>query len=330
MRQANKYQMFWKTPRKLSLPEYTPSFYAVSGGFYGSGIWSNAYENSVVYADKWAVGYKGTAIGSLNLRDDTVGIGNFAFYGCNGFTGSLIIPNSVTYIGNSAFDGCQGFTGSLTIPNSVITIGNSAFALCIGFTGSLTIPNSVTSIGAAAFSVCGFTGDLSIPASVLTIGIQPSPNFINQNLNLSPAFSINKFDSFIVDAANPNYKSVDGMLYNKTGTMLIQAPGQISGHVIIPSGVTSIGNSAFSYIVGFTAVTIPSSVTSIADSAFINCNDLISVTFLGTIASVNFSSDMFTFHGNLREVFYAANPTNGTPGTYMWNGYGGTWEMQTP
>jgi len=119
---------------------------------------------------------------------------------------------------------------------------------------------------------------------------------------------------------------VDGILYNKTGTMLIQAPGQISGHVIIPSGVTSIGNSAFSYISSLTAVTIPSSVTSIGDSAFINCNYLISVTFLGTIASVNFPQGWTTFHGNLRDVFYATDSVNGTPGTYMWNGL--TWEMQ--
>jgi len=144
--------MFWKTPRKLSLPEYTPSFYAVSGGFYGSGIWSNAYENSVVYADKWAVGYIGTESEYLDLRDDTVGIGDYAFEGRWGFTGNLIIPNSVKYIGNNAFNGCMGFTGNLIIPNSVTSIRNGAFKTT-GFT-AVTIHSGVTSIGNGAFDNC--------------------------------------------------------------------------------------------------------------------------------------------------------------------------------
>ncbi len=52
-------------------------------------------------------------------------------------------------------------------------------------------------------------------------------------------------------------------------------PSQIT----IPSSITSIGHSAFSYCDGLTSITIPASVTYIGDSAFINCVNLQSVEF---------------------------------------------------
>jgi hypothetical protein len=41
--------------------------------------------------------------------------------------------------------------------------------------------------------------------------------------------------------------------------------------VTIPSGVTSIGDSAFSGCTGLTSVTIPDSATSIGGYAFFDC-----------------------------------------------------------
>ena len=44
--------------------------------------------------------------------------------------------------------------------------------------------------------------------------------------------------------------------------------------VVIPSGVTSIGSSAFRYCSSLTSVVIPSGVTSIGSSAFRYCSSL--------------------------------------------------------
>ena len=105
----------------------------------------------------------------LVLQKGITHIGNYAFMGCEYFTGSLMIPDSVITIGEFAFWSCSGFTGSLTIPSSVKTIGDGAFSQCHGFTGSLTIPDSVTEIGFDAFSRCRFTGNLKLPSSITTI-----------------------------------------------------------------------------------------------------------------------------------------------------------------
>lgn len=50
----------------------------------------------------------------------------------------------------------------------------------------------------------------------------------------------------------------------------------------IPDSVTSIGNSAFSYCSGLTSMTIPEGVTSIGNNVFYNCRSLTSMTINAT------------------------------------------------
>jgi hypothetical protein len=54
------------------------------------------------------------------------------------------------------------------------------------------------------------------------------------------------------------------------------------------------------------------------------------VTFQGSIPSSGFYSSNYspTFPGDLRDKFYALNPTNGTPGTYTRAPGGWTWTRQ--
>jgi len=76
-----------------------------------------------------------------------------------------------------------------------------------------------------------------------------------------------------VEAMNASYSSLEGVLFSKSQTALIQFPGGRAGSYsyTIPNSVTSIGNSAFYFCSGLTNVTIPNSVTSIGDQAFSFC-----------------------------------------------------------
>lgn len=54
--------------------------------------------------------------------------------------------------------------------------------------------------------------------------------------------------------------------------------------IVIPDGVTSIGDNAFYNCSSLTSVTIGDGVTSISNSAFSGCSSLTDITFAGTKA----------------------------------------------
>ena len=60
--------------------------------------------------------------------------------------------------------------------------------------------------------------------------------------------------------------------------------------MIIPSGVTSIGDEAFYGCSGLTSLTIPSSVTSIGELAFEGCRGLTSMTIPSSVTSIGWGA----------------------------------------
>ena len=81
----------------------------VYNAFEGTGLLNNAPDNSIVYADKWVIGCKGTISSTVGLNAGTEGIANYTFYNCTALT-SITIPNSVTNIGGYAFNNCPNLT----------------------------------------------------------------------------------------------------------------------------------------------------------------------------------------------------------------------------
>jgi hypothetical protein len=150
--------------------------------------------------------------------------------------------------------GYTGTGGAVTIPSAIVglpvtSIGSQAFQLKTSLT-SVTIPNSVTSIGDFAFYNC------------------------------------TSLTSLTVDAANPNYSSMAGVLFNKNQTSLIQYPQGKTGSYTIPNSVTIIGSRAFRVCTGLTSLTIPNSVTNIGSNAFDGCTGLNSVTIPNSVTSI--------------------------------------------
>ena len=90
-----------------------------------------------------------------------------------------------------------------------------------------------------------------------------------------------------------------------TGTQsIIWSQGTVSTEVTsvkIPSGVTSIGNSAFYNCASLANITIPDSVTSIGDGAFGGCKSLASINV--SEKSENYSSvDGILFNKNITKL----------------------------
>ena len=228
---------------------------------------------SVTYKDENYNSYDGsvtipTSVTYSGKTYSVTSIGYKAFYQCSGLT-AVKIPNSVTTIGEYAFSGCSGLT-AVEIPNSVTTIGSYAFYGCSGLK-AVEIPNSVTTIDEAVFSGCSGLTAVEIPNSVTSIG--------------SSAFeACSGLESIIVESGNSVYDSRDNcnaIIETATNALLFGCK-----NTTIPNSVTSIGNGAFAYCSGLTAVEIPNSVTSIGSSAFYYCSGLTAVEIPNSVTTI--------------------------------------------
>ncbi|MEI6210222.1 MAG: leucine-rich repeat domain-containing protein, partial [bacterium] len=139
---------------------------------------------------------------------------------------------------------------------------------------SVTIPGSVTSIDFGAFSGCSRLTNVAILCSV-------------SSLSRLAFYGCRNLSWIDVNASNPSFSSVGGVMFDKSQTTLIHYPmGRAGISYAIPGSVTSIGDYAFFDCTSLTSVTIPSSVTSIGDSAFAGCTSLTSVTFPNSVTII--------------------------------------------
>lgn len=299
----------------------SPDWKSISGDVFIPATVSNGTDEYTVTGIEAFTFYNCVGITSIDIPNTVTEIYNYAFCSCHGLT-SLVIPNSVTLIEEAAFGGCKGLR-SVVIGSSVATIGKDAFAHCTALTSvefsgnlvkigdaafygctkleSIDIPATVTTIGDDAFGYCDGLTSVYIPASVTSIGYM--------------AFTYcSRLEDINVDEDNPEYSSIDGVLLNRDGTILIAFPTAREGDYSIPATVNIIGETAFQGS-KLTSVTIPGSVTTIAETAFFNC-ELPSIIIPATVTIIG--TQAFLECLNLTSVYYEAED----PGEFDWLVFG--------
>ena len=238
----------------------------------------------------------------------------------------FIVPNKVKHINNYAFEGADHLT-SISIADNVVSIGEEAFSSCRSLINIRTSRDNQTykSIDGILYSKGGkqliaypqgrVEASFMAPESVTSIndyafdwawGLRAI--FIGKNISFISEKCIgncgNLMDIMVL-SDNPNYKSVEGVLYSKDGKKLIRYPqGKTRNSFIIPNDVICIADNAFGFCKNLTNIIINKEVSSIGMKAFWFCDNLRTIYYMGTEADwIKISIDPFS-DVIYRDIYY--------------------------
>jgi hypothetical protein len=224
----------------------------------------------------------GDEIETVVVENGAGSIGAYAFYGLTNLTSVTLPTEGLTYIWDYAFAGCASLP-SITLPDSIDRILTYAFAECASLT-SVYIPASVTRLYLAFFACASL-------------------------------------ESITVDPASESYSSVDGVLFNKEQTDLILYPlAKTATTYTVPAGVTIIDGYAFAFNPVLEEIILPDGLFTIVEHAFSDATALTHITIPATVGRINYSA--FLGCSELREAEFLGNP----PTTFGGNVFDDCWE----
>ena len=221
-----------------------------------------------------------------------IAIGNYAFEKNTTVT-SLTIPEGVKRIGSNAFAYCS--VKEVTIPKSVESIGDRAFHSCYGLeTGTIYYGGTPDDWNALKDNI-GSDNDPLLNARNIIYSENPSDYAYSVNTS-GDGVTITKYNGEAKRVIIPS--ELDGKKVTAIGNDAFLTK-QIT-NVIIPEGVTSIGEQAFYSCRDLTKVKIPQTVKSIGKQAFYNCRSLEEATIPEELTSLE--SQTFGVCKSLTEV----------------------------
>lgn len=171
------------------------------------------------------------------------------------------------------------YPGDIVIPATVkgytvTKLAQYTFYYAQGLT-SVVIPNTVTEIARDCFVYTALT-EINIPKSVTVM--------------TSMSFGDNKqLVAYNVESGNPNYSSLDGVLYNAKKTALLSVPSKFkgdNGYYAIPSSVTGLANNAIYDNSELTEVFIPNTVTYWEASMFSGSKNIKKITLSSALTDI--------------------------------------------
>ncbi len=214
---------------------------------------------------------------------------------------SLELPEGLTVIGEYAFNGLPNVTGTLKLPSTVTEIRDCGFCKC-GFS-KVILPNSVTTLGYLAFGYNYNLTQINIPNKL-------------KSIDDATFDGCDKLQTITATSSCKNFTVVDNVLFDKDKTTLIYYPGTKTQEVytvpksvkeirelgsnnylkeiILPQGLVSIGEYAFSWNTNLEKINIPSTVTKIGEGAFYNCHSLKTLDIPASCTRIEKNAFLFT------------------------------------
>ena len=230
--------------------------------------------------------------GSLNF--EALSDGTYEVVGYNGTVTELLIPDkhlgkAVTSIRSSAFMGNKDLT-YVVIPDSVTNVGNKAFKNCENLS-TVIVSKNIKVIGAEAFANTALT-EIVLPDSLQSLGQSSFEGTMMQAMTLpfvgGSRITSNPFIGYLFGALT---YAGNAAKVPETLTTITISGSNVPAYsfygveslvsVVIKSGATSIGNSAFSGCTSLADVYIAATVTKIEananvfNSPFYNTSDML-------------------------------------------------------
>ena len=146
----------------------------------------------------------------------------------------------------------------------------------------------IVAIGSGAFATCDGLIQINLPASITSI----APDAFRGCPSL---------ESIVVDGASTAYSDVDGVLFDDTGTHLLNCPEGRGGEYVVPTGTTAIASEAFRGCVGLLSVILPPGVASIGEKAFADC---LALSLVSVPNGAAFDTTALSLPGSCRVVRY--------------------------
>ena len=226
----------------------------------------------------------------------------------------VVLPGTET-VGRYAFYS-NGSLTSVSLPDGLKGIEPYAFYLCwnASFT-TVTIPDGVETIGAYAFSHCQHLETVEFAGSEDDVGIVPTA-FVGTPYNTGKPFALVIDDGMLVGIRGvaPENLVIADYLNGQTLTVVGNSAFSASDYgtssmtnVVVPDGVTSIYDYAFSGDLALSGVTLPASLQYIAFRAFSGCSSLREIRIPAGVNEIEF--DVFYDCTNL--TVYAPSTLEG-------------------
>jgi len=176
----------------------------------------------------------------------------------------ITVEKGITVIDNNAFEDCTELA-EVELPDGLLFIHYEAFKGCKKL-AKINFPESVLDIYDSAFENCEELTCVFIPKDV-------------QHLDKDAFQGCVKLKEIAADDENLYFSTQDGVLFDKTQTILIRYPeGKKDAKYKVPDTVVDIENDAFKNCRELAAVTLPARLCGLGGDTFSGCEKLEQIT----------------------------------------------------
>ena len=278
----------------------------------------------------------------------------------------IAIPDGVTVIGKKAFE--NTYVEHVWVPASVQVLGSAAFSgsrlRTITFQDDDQHPSQLKRIEGVAFDYTRVEA-LVLPRSVeqleegafsgmgLLKSLHVGPKVEMGSLSAHP-LAFRCLSHVEVDADNPNYETVNGVLYTKDHTHLVLFPRRMDigssyavvegtqeiddyalldtnlSSITLPSTLLSIGKRGMAGNAFLTSIDLPDGLTTIEDGAFAGCTKLNNIVIPDSLQVANGFGDLraetLVFGTQIKEMMTWDSFERQTPHLVVRGGVNGLFE----